>query len=735
MKELFGYSREEMIGQSVELLVPERFRSQHLLHRAGYFVSPQARMMGSGREVSARHKNGAEFPVELGLNPFSTTEGQFVLGSIVDITSRKRAEETIRLYADIVKNVPIGLTIWRLDDLDDGHSLRLIEANPAASRLTGVAMAESFGQTLPVAFPNVTEQELASYAAVVRSGQTKDMGEIHYEDDRLAAAYWSVKAFPLPDRCVAIAFENATERRQKEEELRRLREQADAANQAKSRFLAQMSHEIRTPLNSILGFAEVLRRAADTSEQQLAYLEPIHSSGRHLLTLIDDILDLSKIEAGQLEVERVVCSPQEILCNVLSVFRVRAQEKCLNLECEWTSGVPETIQTDPARVRQLLINLVGNAIKFTEQGEVKLKVSVSKTSPEPRLQIEVRDTGMGMSPEQMARLFVPFQQGDSSVTRRFGGTGLGLVISRHIARQLGGDITVHSEVGRGSVFQVTLETGPLDKVRFFETPPSEVFKPNDRRAPRGVKKLLNARVLLVEDGESNRDLVSLVLRHAGAAVETAENGQAGVEAASGGQFDAILMDMQMPVMDGYTATKRLRELGFTLPIIALTAHAMRDDEQKCREAGCSGYLPKPIDIDQLLATVDAALEPTRSQPFAPQNPSEAAAVVDRDAAPARPRIVSKLGLEHEDLRLIIESLLGQLPDKLSAISAAIAAENVDEVARLAHWLKGTGASMGFDCFTAPAAHLETLARHHESAALRDPFQEIQELADRVAVTS
>ena len=485
--------------------------------------------------------------------------------------------------------------------------------------------------------------------------------------------------------------------------IRHAKDSAESASRSKSEFLANMSHEIRTPLNSILGFTEVLRRGTGFSGQDRAHLDAISSSGRHLLTLINDILDLSKIEARHMEFEQIRCSPHQIISEVLSTLRVPAHERGLTLECRWISGVPETIVTDPARLRQVLTNLVGNAIKFTQQGGVKVVASVAPDSPEPRFLIEVHDTGIGIPADRIDAIFSPFEQADNSITRRFGGTGLGLAISRHIVKSLGGALTVESELGQGSVFRITLSTGSLENVRILDSPPTEALKFAGASTAARATRLDSVRILLVEDGQSNRNLIGLVLRQAGAEVTFAENGQEGLDAASGGRFDLILMDMQMPVLDGYTATQRLRERGCSLPIIALTAHAMRGDKEKCLAAGCTGYLTKPIDMDELVQTVAATLRggvaETESVPHQAPHPSAARQVA---IAPLS-AIASTLPMNNPELARIVETFIESLPGQIAEMQEAFDRADLKQLAELAHRLKGSGGTVGFPCFTEPGA--------------------------------
>ena len=392
------------------------------------------------------------------------------------------------------------------------------------------------------------------------------------------------------------------------DELQTARATAEAASRAKSEFLANMSHEIRTPMNAILGFADLLRKD-QTKATVTDAANTISRNGQHLLAILNDVLDLSKIEAGKFEVEPRACAPRAIIEEVASLMRVRATEKGLALNIDIAPDVPEAISSDPTRLRQILLNLVANAVKFTEEGEIGLNVRCGSIAGSPKLQFEVTDTGIGITPSQFDSLFKPFTQIESDASRRFGGSGLGLAISQRLAGLIQGEIHVQSEPGRGSTFTLMVDLVPLtDETTAQPRVPEDVSPATADAQPISLNGI---RVLLAEDGPDNQRLFSLVLTGAGASVEIADDGMTAVEAVLLGgtsgegdaEYDIVLMDMQMPVMDGYTATARLREAGYTGPIVALTAHTMVGDRDKCLAAGCDDYAGKPIRPGELLAVV------------------------------------------------------------------------------------------------------------------------------------
>ncbi|WP_372894436.1 PAS domain S-box protein [Stieleria sp.] len=402
---------------------------------------------------------------------------------------------------------------------------------------------------------------------------------------------------------------DAHDRHEAQSALQEARAVAVAANESKSAFLANMSHEIRTPMTAILGYADLLGDLIENEEAK-QHLQTIRHNGDYLLEIINDILDLSKIEAGKLDVQYEDFNPHLLIEDVRSIMEVRASEGNLTLDVEYQGKIPKLINSDIKRLKQILINLVGNAIKFTRQGGVKIRVRYEASVQQ--LQLDVVDTGIGIAEEQMEKLFKPFSQGDASVTRNFGGTGLGLAISQRLAETLGGKITVRSVVGVGSTFTVGIDTGNVAESDLVDYSELETDRAAKTTAEKDVPTHLPWHVLIVDDRRDIRFLSKRILTQSGATVDECEDGLLAVKymsgcLAGGDCPDLVLLDMQMPNLDGYSTAAELRTLGYTGPIIALTADAMQGDMNKCLEAGCNDYLSKPIDKAALLQKVSEML--------------------------------------------------------------------------------------------------------------------------------
>jgi signal transduction histidine kinase/CheY-like chemotaxis protein len=464
--------------------------------------------------------------------------------------------------------------------------------------------------------------------------------------------------------------------------LRVARDEAVAASHTKSSFLANMSHEIRTPLTSIIGFAEVLQDPEVAADDKADAARTIIRNGRHLLEVINDILDLSKIESNQLALEQIEVGLPKLLSDIQALAAGRAEEKSLLFTIGHHLPLPPTLRTDPVRLKQILLNFCSNAIKFSDEGEVRLEVR--HDAARARLCFEVTDTGIGMSQREIARLFKPFVQADVSTTRKFGGTGLGLYISKQLADMLGGEIHVASEPGRGSRFTLTVPVGvqarPIEMLtdsRDFDDFQRPAFQITAIEVP-----ALSGRVLVAEDGADNRRLLGTYLRQAGLEFDMVGNGSLAVERALANDYALVLMDIQMPVMDGVSATRRLRASGYGGAIVALTANVMQADVAQYRQCGCDDVLAKPIDRARFYAVLQTHVGVT-----ALPEPAQ-------DDAYAR------------ELAGLTAEFVAGLPATFDAIDCAVRVADWAALGALLHTLKGTAGSYGFAPITAMARDVE-----------------------------
>jgi len=457
-----------------------------------------------------------------------------------------------------------------------GEASRWLEHLLMIVLISAVATVESTGLTMTILISRGLSrnlQELNQFAVDIGNGDFSKSVPVRSQDElgQLASAF----------NKMAGNLKEITSERQI----------AEKANDVKNLFLANMSHEIRTPLNAILGFVDLLKDNSLTALERKQYLEIIERTGYSLATIINDILDISKVEAGKIEIERVPCSLKQVLRDLQSVLSLRCEEKGIGFDLSY-NNLPPYVLTDPTRLKQILLNVMGNAIKFTNQGRVKATFEVHNDFVVGSIQ----DTGVGIAKKNVKKLFQPFSQLDPSVRKEFGGTGLGLILSKKIANLMGGDVILQSsEIGRGSHFIVSIKLEPVES--------QALEKRIELASPQEISPLRGRKILVVEDSIDNKLLAQQYLIRAGAHVVTASHGQEAIIAASKESYDLVLMDMQMPVMDGYTATAQLRRMGYQIPIIALTAHAMRDDLKKCIDAGCNAYLSKPFKRENLLGLV------------------------------------------------------------------------------------------------------------------------------------
>ncbi len=550
-----------------------------------------------------------------------------------DVTDRVRAEEALgeeeSRYRAIFEAVTNSLLIF-------DRKGTIVEANPAACAMYGYPREQLVGLSGGQLVQSDHHHVFAKFQRKVAAGESFHMvsRDVCRDGAEIDVEVHGASLIFRGEPALLAVLTDITERQRVQRELHEYAEAlqtanhsleeysfaAQAASRAKSEFLANMSHEIRTPMTAILGFAEILRSEGDLSKAPPTRIEAIDTvlrNGEHLLRLINDILDLSKIEACRFGVERDECALLGLVSDVQDLVEIRARAKNLPFIVEYAGAVPETIQSDATRLRQILVNLIGNAVKFTDSGEVRLRMEHLDLPERSMLEFTVIDTGVGIAGDKLDSVFQPFTQAEEHGGRR-GGTGLGLTISRELARLLGGELTVESKVGEGSTFRLRVPTGPLDGIR-------RIADPATTAVARRVKPLadqfdaasvrLQGRILLAEDGPDNQRLIECILRRTGTEVVIVDDGQQAVERAeaadqAGESFDLILMDMQMPVLDGYEATRRLRRDGCAIPIVALTAHAMKGDRMKCLDAGCDDYATKPIQRPQLLRLVSHYLLPS-----------------------------------------------------------------------------------------------------------------------------
>jgi len=651
--------------------------------------------------------DGGEWPIDGNAGPILDAAGRLVGVVLVFHDSSDRCEEEQNLkisevrYRRLFEAAHDGILIL------NAVTAKVLDVNPFMGDLLGYPREHFLEKELwEIGVFRDTEASKKAMATLQRVGHIRyeDLPLEHKDGRHIPVEFVSNVYREGRRNVIQCNIRDITERKRLTRELKKATQEAETANRSKSEFLANMSHEIRTPMGAILGFADMLLHRSPEECAQAGCVQIIQRNALHLLELINEILDLSKVEAGRMKVERVSCDLPALLSEVISLMRPRAAEKGLGFGVKFFGSLPRLIQSDPLRLRQILVNLIGNAVKFTQSGRIDLQiVDEGAGGSTILLRVDVIDSGIGMTPEVMGRLFVPFTQGDASITRKFGGTGLGLTISLQLAKLLSGDVTVTSQPGVGSTFTLKVDCGPSAGVERLDglteaTLPAKL----DKKAGANIR--LHGRILLVEDGADNQRLLRMQLVDAGASVTSALDGHIAVDLSTSQTFDLILMDMQMPVMDGYAATRELRRMGLTIPIIALTAYAMAEDRDKCLAAGCSAYLTKPIDEQILLKTVHEHLGIDRTPV---PNDNAVAAPPTSVVAPAdgSGRIKSSYAGNPQIMAIIPEFVHG-LPGKVRNMSNFLERNDLPGLQKLAHQLLGTCGGYGFAMVSQPARTVE-----------------------------
>ncbi len=591
----------------------------HALNRTGFFHSREGYFL----------RRGSRSPLPVNLSVTRIHAEPETIGLVVarDISDRKEAEEALKQVEARYKGLiaSTGVIVWELDT--DG---RLTSISPAFQDMIGWAPADWIGRPLVELLSPDDGAAASRMQRLAWQGETLPRHEFRIRTragDCLECESLLMTRIQegSSGRILEIVRDITEQKRvamevKQAETLRQEKEAAERANRAKSEFLSSVSHEIRTPLSAVLGFVELLRENPylQSGPAEIAgQLGSICQNGEFLLALIDDLLDLSRIESGQLLVEREPCSTREIVSGVLESLRAKAEAKRLRLEVEFVGVIPETIDTDRLRLRQVLVNLVDNAIKFTRQGEVRLTVrSLDRSDGERFLGFEVADTGIGIAEAELPRVFGPFYRVRSRTPDSPAGTGLGLAICDRVAKRLGGDIRVQSTPDEGSIFTLSIPVGPRHEPDGTAQADEGPARAASTVLSQPAQPRLNARILVTDDNEANQQLIGIRLSRAGAEVVTALNGREALDRVrealeDGRPFDALIMDMQMPVLDGYEAVRQLRAGGFTEPIMAVTAYAMSQDREECLSLGCDDYVSKPIEWDRFYAKLTRLLDAKR----------------------------------------------------------------------------------------------------------------------------
>jgi len=497
--------------------------------------------------------------------------------------------------------------------------------------------------------------------------------------------------------------------------------EAANATHAKSKFLANMSHEIRTPLTSIIGFAETLAEPNQNQEDLQHAAESIKQSGRHLSQIINDVLDISKIEAGQVEMEMIPASPTVIVSEVANMMEEKIKRKGLKFRSNFYFPLPKTITTDPTRLRQILLNLLSNAEKFTSKGIICINTYYL---PDERImKFEISDTGIGMTPEGAAKVFEPFSQAEKSTSRKFGGTGLGLSISKQLAEKLGGDITCNSKRGEGSTFTATISIGDVTNPELIYEM-GEVNSQLQSKYVRPARKIYSAQVLLAEDTPENQKLISLHLHRSGISVSVVDNGQEAVDVAMNHSFDLILMDMQMPLLTGVGATQQLRQSGYSGPIVMLTANTSQEDREICIDAGANDFLSKPIDFNQFFGVLEKYLrsnEIDQTNETSQTNETKQTGKA-RQTNQAAHSVSGEESLQavlpnDSELAELTSSILQRLSELVDSLKAAAQQQNWSEMERISHQLIGIGGSFGYHQLAAISKNIYDCAHNHSAESL------------------
>ena len=694
-EQLFGWTQAEAQGRQMsELFIPAHLREGHERGMYRYLTTNVSHIMNQVLELSAVDKNGRQFPIELIVVNYQQNGKQYFCGFMKDISARKQSENLLRAqeekFRNIIANMNLGL-------LEVDHEENILFANQSFCEISGFSLEELVGSKTDRFLIGREERMLLEGKQQLRTQGISDGYELAVRNKAGELRWWFVSGAPnykdTGELVGSIGIHlDITKQKQLESALAVAKNKAEEASVAKEAFLANMSHEIRTPLNAIIGMIRELSREELSPKQQI-YLSHTDTAARHLLSIVNSILDLSKIEAGELELDDHNFSLEAVIANIRSILHVKAGTKKIDLDFELDPKIWPAYRADSARIRQILLNLLDNAIKFTQEGSVRLRVRVLGTEEaRQRIEIEISDTGIGMDESYLGQLFSKFSQADKSTSRRFGGTGLGMPITKQIIELMGGSISVQSRVGQGSRFtiELQLDLGDVDQLA--------------DRTHDNQQRLQGIHVLLVEDNIMNRFIATKSLTHFGCTVDEAENGTIALERLKDNTYDLILMDIQMPGLDGVETTKIIRnELNLQVPIIAVTANAFKKDIDLYLAIGMNDYVTKPFEESILFDTLAEQVHPRTVPP--PAGVPGGGSSGSYDLAKLRTLSRGDEGFVSE----MVEIFVQQTPAAVREIAVAMETGDYVTVARTAHRIKPSIESMGIQQLQGVARDIEVYA--------------------------
>jgi PAS domain S-box-containing protein len=724
-EQIFGWRFDEIEGRTMsEYLIPEHLREAHEQGMKHYLATGEGPVLGNRIQLQALHKDGHIFPLEAAICPIDTPEGPLFSAFLRDITKHLADQTEMRLAA---KAFETSEAMFITDA--EAHIIRV---NQAFSRISGYQEHEVLGQRPSLWASGLHDQNfyIKMWRSLLETGEWK--GEINNrrKDGEIFPEYLSISAVYDEQQSIThyvAHLVDISDQKAKQEQLRRASEQAQKADEAKSRFLAVMSHEIRTPMNAVLGILKLLR-TAPLDQQQQELIKTGCESGELLLSIINDILDFSKMEAEKLELEISAFDLHQLLSQSMELFRSKAKQKRIGLILQLDDKLPRYARGDPYRLRQILVNLLNNAVKFTDQGNITIRTH-SKVAAQGEFQLhcEVEDSGIGIPAEQQKALFQEFSMADQSHSRKYGGTGLGLAICKRLVSLMDGEITLESQPGRGSCFSFHIPLESADETA-VEQPIEQASLPPPNP---------DTRILLAEDNPANQQVIQAMLQSAGLQVDIVSNGVQAVERVNRQTYDMLLMDISMPQMDGMAATQSIRKLGGAvskIPIVAITAHALAGDKARFLSSGMNDYLTKPIDKHALLDCISrwtgVISNPelsgeNRTGPEKNQSDQKQQTFVDE-------AVLQQL-VKDTHAEIVPGLLLGYIEDariRIDEIEQAVLDEDAKTLEFEAHTLGSSAAAHGNPILHQQARTIETMCREGKSRLAFATATKLFEIANK-----